>query len=167
MDLQIRICSLRENPHLFDKAKDFVLQAWGDEKSKQFYTEVLRCNIETQGFIPHFLFALTQNEEIVGCVGVALQDFVSCANLYPFLVALFVEASHRKRGIARMLIERAKLDCKKAGFENLYLCSDLCGFYEKFGFIFHTMAYDVFGFNNRIYRLELHPESHKANYPLS
>lgn len=154
MDLQIRICSLRENPHLFDKARDFVLQAWGDEKSKQFYIEVLLCNIETKGFIPHFLFALTQNEEIVGCVGVALQDFVSCANLYPFLVALFVEASHRKSGIARMLIEKAKFDCKKAGFENLYLCSDLCGFYEKFGFIFHTMAYDVFGFNNRIYRLE-------------
>ncbi|STP08739.1 Uncharacterised protein [Helicobacter cinaedi] len=53
-----------------------------------------------------------------------------------------------------MLIEKAKLDCKKAEFENLHLCSDLCGFYEKFGFVFHTMAYDVFGFHNRIYRLE-------------
>ncbi|WP_295737079.1 GNAT family N-acetyltransferase [uncultured Helicobacter sp.] len=105
MDLQVRIYSLKENPHLIDKAKDFVIKAWADEKSKQFYTEVLQCNVEAKGFIPHFLFALTKGE-IVGCVGVALQNFVSCANLYPFLVALYVEKSYRKKGIARMLVAK-------------------------------------------------------------
>lgn len=80
MDLQVRICLLKENPHLIDKARDFV-----------FISQKGHC-------------------------------WNAC--------------------------------CKKAEFETLHLCSDLCGFYEKFGFVFHTMAYDVFGFNNRIYRLE-------------
>ncbi|CAM3353786.1 hypothetical protein [Helicobacter labetoulli] len=91
MDVQASICSLKDNPYLFDKAKDFVLKAWADEKSKQFYTEVLQCNLNVDGFIPHFLFALTPNGGVIGCLGVALQDFVSCANLYPFLVALYVK----------------------------------------------------------------------------
>lgn len=152
MSLAIR--SLRDNPHLLNQAQSFLLQAWADEKSQKFYEEVLQCSIDTASFIPHFLFALLDGE-IVGCVGVALQDFVSCADIYPFLIALYVAESYRKRGIASALINQAKSDCQTQGFANLYLCTDLCGFYEHFGFVFYTQAHDIFGYNNRIYQCHL------------
>ncbi|BDB65893.1 hypothetical protein Hc94105_0072 [Helicobacter cinaedi] len=65
------------------------------------------------------------------------------------MIKLEILYSYRKKGIARMLV------AKKQNLKiSIFVCSDLCGFYEKFGFVFHTMAYDVFGFHNRIYRLE-------------
>ncbi|MDY5949603.1 MAG: GNAT family N-acetyltransferase [Helicobacter sp.] len=154
---EISICSLKDNPSLLEKAQIFLLKAWADEKSENFYKEVLQCCVKTSDFIPHFLFAIDKDRKIIGCVGIALQDFVSCVNLYPFLVALYVEETYRNNGIASMLIGKAKRDCKNVGFSNLYLCSDLCGFYEKFSFVFHSTAYDVFGFNNRIYHCVLKP----------
>lgn len=152
--MSLALCSLRDNPHLLHQAQRFLLQAWADEKSSKFYEEVLQCSVDTKGFIPHFLFALLE-EKIVGCVGVALQDFVSCADLYPFLIALYVAESHRKKGIAQRLIRRAKNDCQAQGFTSLYLCTDLRGFYERFGFTLYTQAHDIFGYNNRIYRCRL------------
>ncbi|MDY5822395.1 MAG: hypothetical protein SPJ83_06370 [Helicobacter sp.] len=102
---EISICSLKDNPSLLEKAQIFLLKAWADEKSENFYKEVLQCCVKTSDFIPHFLFAIDKDRKIVGCVGIALQDFVSCANLYPFLVALYVEESYRnKKEIAKMQV---------------------------------------------------------------
>lgn len=152
--MSLTICSLRDNPHLLDQAQAFLLKAWADEKSQKFYEEVLQCSINTKGFIPHFLFALL-DKQIVGCVGVALQDFVSCADIYPFLIALYVAEPYRNKNIASALIKQAKNDCQAQGFTSLYLCTNLQGFYERFGFILHTQAHDIFGYNNLIYQCSL------------
>ncbi|WP_299326929.1 hypothetical protein [uncultured Helicobacter sp.] len=59
-------------------------------------------------------------------MGVALQDFVSCADLYPFLIALYVAESHCKKGIAQRLIRHAKNDCQAQKALLAYISALIC-----------------------------------------
>lgn len=52
------------------------------------------------------------------------------------LCALYIEEEHRGNGLGKLLIEQVKRDAHNAGFQNLYLCTTLDAYYEKFGFRF-------------------------------
>ncbi len=52
-------------------------------------------------------------------------------DLYPWACALYIEEDYRGHSYGCLLLDQAKKDAKEAGFNNLYLCSDHVGFYEK------------------------------------
>lgn len=54
-----------------------------------------------------------------------------------------------------MLIEKAKQDAKNAGFQNLYLCTDHIGYYEKYGFKYIGNGYHPWEEQSRIYEIGL------------
>jgi N-acetylglutamate synthase-like GNAT family acetyltransferase len=43
------------------------------------------------------------------------------------------------------------VDAKKIGFDNLYLCTEHIGFYEKFGFLCIAQGYHPWREESRIY----------------
>ena len=52
-------------------------------------------------------------------------------------------------------MEQAKKDARLGGFSNLYLCTDLDGYYEKYGFKYIGTGYHLFGESSKIYETSL------------
>ena len=76
-------------------------------------------------------------------------------DLYPWACTLYIDEDYRGHSYGSLLLDQAKKDSKEAGFNNLYLCSDHEGFYEKYGFTKIGTGYHPWGESSGIFRLVL------------
>ena len=74
-------------------------------------------------------------------------------DLYPWLVALFIDEDHRGNEYAQLLIQKVISDTQKMGFKKLYLKTDHIGLYEKYGWIYIGDGYEPEGTRSRIYEI--------------
>lgn len=80
--------------------------------------------------LPLTFIALLDNE-LVGTVGLWRSDLMSRQDLYPWLSALFVKENYRGRKIGQELQYFLVNYCREAGFNELFLYSDISDYYEK------------------------------------
>ena len=71
------------------------------------------------------------NNECVGTVSLVGNDLKARPDLTPWLAALYVNADHRGRGYARMLIEKVIETSTELGFHTLYLRTENTAEYYK------------------------------------
>lgn len=83
--------------------------------------------------------------EIIGCVGLIINDFISWMDLYFWLCVFYIEENFCGYVYGELLIKYLVEEVKSIGFDELYLCIDYIGFYEKYGFIFIGMGYYLWG----------------------
>ena len=100
-------------------------------------------------------YLLEDEGQIIGCAGLTTNDFISRGELYPWLTALFIEESRRGNGYAGLLMDRAKADTKKMGFEYMYLSTEHIGFYERYGYEYIGQGYHPWGGESRIYGIKV------------
>lgn len=149
----MRIISVRENPEYQDKAIDYISSKW-PSVSRIIYENSIVHSIKTLSTLPQW-YLLMKKGEVIGCAGLITNDFISRMDLYPWLCALFIEENQRGNSYGLMLIEKIKKDTFKAGFRNLYLCTTLDGFYEKYGFRYIGNGYHPWEEESKIYEIEL------------
>lgn len=149
----MRIISVRENPEYKDKMIQYFQNSWS-EIAPVIYEDCITHSINAKDSLPQW-YLLENNDEIIGCAGLITNDFISRMDLYPWVCAIFIDEKHRGNNYSKLLIEKAKEDSKKAGFKNLYLCTDHTGFYEKFGFSYIGQGYHPWEEESRIYQIEL------------
>jgi N-acetylglutamate synthase-like GNAT family acetyltransferase len=149
----MKIISLRENPNYKNKAIEYFQKNW---KSvwPVIYEDSINNGIEAKNPLPQW-YLLKKESEIIGCAGLITNDFISRMDLYPWVCAIFIEEKHRGNRYGSLLMEKAKIDAKEAGFEYLYLCTDHIGYYEKYGFEYIGQGYHPWEEESRIYKLEL------------
>lgn len=75
-------------------------------------------------------------DRIVGGLGVIENDFHDRKDLSPNLCAVYVDETHRRRGIAGRLLGMAVEDLRGKGVSPVYLLTDHTGFYERYGWEF-------------------------------
>ena len=131
------IIKLTDNPDLKGKMALWFHEKWGI--ALDAYLESMEDAISTKSAFPEW-YAVLEGDTIIGGAGVIENDFHSRRDLYPNVCALFVEETHRGRGIAGELLEFICTDMKKNGIDTLYLLTDHTSFYERYGWSFLCMA---------------------------
>jgi N-acetylglutamate synthase-like GNAT family acetyltransferase len=146
----MKIISVREEPIHLEKMIEYFQRSW---KSvwPVIYKDCIGHSIQTKNSLPQW-YVLEKDGEFMGCAGLITNDFISRMDLYPWICALFVEDEHRGHEYGSLLIEKAKEDARKAGYESVYLCTDHIGYYEKYGFEYIGQGYHPWKEESRIYR---------------
>ena len=130
MQAQMQIINLREHPEMLDKAADYFASKWGIDK--KIYAASIKESIETPQPLPRW-YLLMQQDRIIGSFGLIENDFMQRQDLKPWLCALFIEADKRGNALGAKLLAHGRCEARKLGFKRLYLCTDLKGYYEKYG----------------------------------
>lgn len=147
----MRIVSIRENQDYKEQAIEYIKKHWAQETTEMIYKDCIENSLKAESPLPQW-YLLMENESVVGCAGLITNDFISRMELYPWLCCLYIEEDMRGYGAGNQLMERIKEDTEKFGFENLYLCTDLRGYYERYGFKYLAKGYHPWGEETRIYK---------------
>lgn len=146
------IISIKENPKLKDTAINYISSKW--DASRMIYDDCITHCITTSNPLPQWYLLIEENE-IIGCVGLITNDFISRMDLYPWLCALYVEERQRGKSYGSLLIDKVKQDALRLGFKHLYLSTENIGYYEKFGFDYIGDGYHPWDEKSRIYHIKL------------
>ena len=80
---------------------------------------------------------------------------MSRQDLFPWLSALFVKESFRGKGIGQKLQKFLVEYCRNVGFTELFLYTDICGYYEKTGWEYLEDGVEYSGEYMKIYKKEI------------
>lgn len=149
----IKIISVRETSEYKDKTIQYLQNSWPGVPPIM-YEDCVTHSINAKDSLPQW-YLLEKDNVIIGCAGLITNDFISRMDLYPWVCAIFIEEKERGNAYGSLLIEKAKQDSKKAGFKNLYLCTDHVGYYEKYRFNYIGQGYHPGEGESRIYQIEL------------
>ena len=153
----MEIWSLRECPEKMEEFISYFQEKWADEYSGAMYRDCLSHTPGARGPLPQW-YLLRTGEDTLGCAGLIPNDFISRADLWPWLCALYIEPEARGRGFGGILIRHVEGECRRLGFPRLYLTTDLIGYYERYGYSFLGKGYGPDGGESRIYEKGLEKE---------
>jgi len=149
----MQIISIRETPEYAERAINYFQKNWKGVLPIIYHNCIIH-SIRSIKPLPQW-YLLEKDNEIIGCAGLITNDFISRMDLYPWICAIFIEEGHRGNAYGSLLIDKAKLDAKNAGFEMVYLSTSHVGFYEKYGFNYVGQGFHPWGEESRIYEIKL------------
>lgn len=143
------IFCVAERPQFTNEAVDWFASKWGIQR--EAYEQSFADMIENGGPLPKWFIAVDENDKIIGGCGLIQNDFVDRTDLFPYVCALYVEKPARGQGLGGKLLEFARKEAAKSGFDAVYLCTDHTQYYEKYGWRYLTQGLGDDGNPCRIY----------------
>ncbi len=135
--LACEILKLRDCPQWLDRGAAWFHAKWGVPLDA--YRESMAACVKNLGAVPQWYVAV-DGGQILGGLGVIENDFHNRPDLAPNVCAVYVEESHRRRGVAGALLNCVCADMAALGVDTLYLLTDHTAFYERYGWQFLCMA---------------------------
>jgi GNAT superfamily N-acetyltransferase len=132
----IEIEYLVDVPYFLPVVSSWAFRQWhqGVRSLKSIYTEYRRRL--SRDSIPLTLVAVEEGTP-VGTISIELDDLPSRPDLFPWIGSLYVEPKFRKRGIGRMLVDKAQGIADDMGAGSLYvMTADLQELCEKEGWFY-------------------------------
>ena len=123
----------KDNIKELDELTEILYNWWGKEEgySIEAMKELIKSRCSEKD-VP-VVYIAKINDSVVGTLTLVANDMEFKQDLYPVITSLFVKEEYRKLGISRKLVEELVKHCKNK-FDNIYLSTELEGFYEKLGF---------------------------------
>ena len=131
----MKIISIRKNPQWAETAKAYCEEKWSDVYGA--FEDTLNQCLQKENRLPETWLMLggMQQDEIKGfyqlCDAEPVEDETKRS---PWLTTLFVEPDLRGWHYGELLMNHARYEAGKLGFDKMYLATDHIGFYEKYGF---------------------------------
>lgn len=132
----MQVIKISDKPELLHTAAKWFSEKWRVPLAA--YIESMEDSLKSPT-VPQWYIAM-ESERIIGGLGIIENDFHDRKDLTPNVCAVYVEESHRCRGIAGDLLNEVCSDMFKKGIDTLYLLTDHTGFYERYGWEFFCMA---------------------------
>ncbi len=132
------IVKLNDRPQLKQRAAEWFHEKWGIPLDA--YLESIEESLVSPSPVPAWYLALDGEDNILGGLGVIENDFHDRKDLAPNVCAVYVEAEHRRQGIAGALLNNVCEDMASQGIDTLYLLTGHTGFYERYGWEYHCPA---------------------------
>ena len=120
---------LADHKEHVDTVINWIWKEFGNENNYAFFESIIKNSLR-KNQLPLTFIALCDNE-LVGTVGLWRSDLMSRQDLYPWLSALYVKENYRGRKIGQELQQFLVNYCRKAGFKELFLYTDISNYYEK------------------------------------
>ncbi|WCK54049.1 GNAT family N-acetyltransferase [Aneurinibacillus sp. Ricciae_BoGa-3] len=146
----IEIVELNQKLDLFNQAVELFWEQWGNPKNYEFYHDCIRHSCQSDSDLPRFYIAV-QNNSIIGTYALLRNDLISRQDLFPWLACLYIIPELRGNKLGSLMLEHAVQQATEKGFKNLYLCTDLDGFYEKYNWSYLSSGYIFNGDPTKIY----------------
>ena len=148
--MEYKIVLLREHPELAARAADWFSSKW--RIPHEAYEESIAECLKNSGAVPQLYLVFDDCGNIAAGLGVIENDFHKRPDLAPNICAVFVEPEHRRRGVAKMMLDFVCRDMKAFGLSKVYLITDHTDFYEKCGFEYFCPIEENDGEISRMYR---------------
>lgn len=129
----MKILKIRANPEIAEAAAKWFHAKW--KIPLEAYQESIAACLDKKQPVPQWYVA-TENNRIIGGLGVIENDFHDRKDLTPNICAVYVEKENRRKGIAGTLLNFACDDMRELGIGTLYLVTDHDSFYERYGWKF-------------------------------
>jgi N-acetylglutamate synthase-like GNAT family acetyltransferase len=149
----IKIYNLADKKEYFEQVFEYIYEEFFPNSKKEYIKTWLISSTKNAG-IPQMLIAL-EKEKLVGCVGLWLSDLQSRQDLSPWLSVLYVDKEYRNQGIGKQLINQTLAEAKKENVEEIYLFTELKGYYEKIGWQLVEKTIDEYGNKIQIFKYSL------------
>ncbi|XEC92953.1 GNAT family N-acetyltransferase [Paenibacillus tarimensis] len=146
----IEIQKLQNRMDLFDEAVRVFWGQWGSQTNYNFYHDCMFHSCHSSCDLPRFFIAV-QDDSIIGTYALLRNELISRQDLYPWLACLYVVPELRGRKLGSVLLNHAVEETGKKGFKNLYLSTDLNGYYEKYGWTYLSEGFMLNGDPTKIF----------------
>ena len=110
----------------------------------------IRDCLGNENGLPQWYIVVRGNRIIAGC-GVIGNDPHGGNDLTPNVCAIYVEEEYRNQGVAGFMLQFVSEDMAGLGFRTLYLLTDHCGFFERYGWEYSRMVRGNDGTPSRMY----------------
>ena len=147
----IHIHNIRDRQDKFEDAVKYFVKQWGSEMNYNFYKDCMVHSCQTDSLLPRFYIAL-DGDEIVGSYAFLRSDLNSRQDLEPWFACLYVAPELRGHKLGNLLQNHAIDQAKHAGYQHIYLCTDLETYYEKNDWEFIGYGYSYNGDQTRVYK---------------
>ena len=136
----MRVISVIDYPESMERAIAYFQSIWASEYSMMVYDDSIRHALNPESVLPRW-YLLLDGEDIVGCAGLITNDFISRMDMFPWICALYIDETYRGHHYGNLLLTRAQMDAKHAGFDAVYLCTDHQGYYEQYDYEYIGLGY--------------------------
>lgn len=144
---------LADHKEYLDDVIEWLWKEFGNEVNYAFWESLVKNSLQKDQ-LPLTFIALLDNQP-VGTVGLWRSDLLSRQDLFPWLSALYVKEEYRNRTIGQELQRFLTNYCRKKGYQELFLYTDICNYYEKTGWQYLEDGFEYSGGKIRIYKKKL------------
>lgn len=141
---------LSDHQEYIDTVTNWLWKEFENENNYNFFESIIKNSL-TKNKLP-LTFIAMENNELVGTIGLWRSDLMSRQDLFPWLSALFVKKNFRGKSIGQKLQNFLIDYCRKVGFTELFLYTDICDYYEKTGWEYLEDGVEYSGDYIKIYK---------------
>ncbi len=147
------ILKVNEHEKYYEQISKWIYDAFLIKKSPEIGSRGVEEKLRNSNIVS---FIALEDEKPLGTVSIFENDLEARKDLTPWLASLYVSNDARSLGLGKKLIDKVKGECKKNGFEKLYLRTTTAGkYYQNLGWKLIDIQEDNFDKNIEVYEINL------------